>query len=414
MKKEPPKVRSCSSIQKRKRDSSTDTLASLTASQKAHSRPAPASDALQNHVNVPAAVTEPNSQPASESVAANYTDDQLPSLTSNNDCLKSASFPVSADVQLVEEASARALRSFGTQADLRASTSAFLERKKWREKERTWKKWNERLQATVDAYKKELHRLKEECNVNKFLQVARESNQGSTKARLIMDQVLNYKAKKPKWCETTIRQCVILRNLSTKSYEYIRTELPALPSRTTLQKFLGSTTGEIGFSDLVKKRLSTEIECLGTEQARICSLVVDEMRIKQRLEYNKQRDIFLGDVDMGSLNEVLSDSDRSELANSLLCFLLCGLHARFRIPVGYFFTRRCTGALLAETTKHVIKKTEELGFEIVRIVSDNHKTNVAAMEILSRGQPQTRVPHPTDPSRSLFLAFDQSHIIKNV
>ncbi|KAH6919542.1 hypothetical protein HPB50_029458 [Hyalomma asiaticum] len=103
-----------------------------------------------------------------------------------------------------------------------------------------------------------------------------------------MDQVLNYKAKKPKWCETTIRQCVILRNLSTKSYEYIRTELLALPSRTTLQKFLGSTTGEIGFSDLVKKRLSTEIECLGTEQARICSLVLDEMRMKQRLEYNKE------------------------------------------------------------------------------------------------------------------------------
>lgn len=36
------------------------------------------------------------------------------------------------------------------------------------------------------------------------------------------------------------------------------------------------------------------------------------------------------------------------------------------------------------------------------------------MEILSPGQPQTCVPHPTDPSRSLFLAFDQSHIIKNV
>lgn len=68
-----------------------------------------------------------------------------------------------------------------------------------------------------------------------------------------------------------------------------------------LQKFLGSTTGEIGFSDLVKKRLSTEIGCLGTEQARICSLVVDEMRIKQRLEYNRQRDIFLGDIDMGLL-----------------------------------------------------------------------------------------------------------------
>lgn len=91
-----------------------------------------------------------------------------------------------------------ALRSFGTQASLRTSTSAFLEQKKWRKKERTWKKQNERLQATVDAYKKELQCLKEECNGNKFLQVARESNQSSTEARIIMDQVLNYKAKKKK------------------------------------------------------------------------------------------------------------------------------------------------------------------------------------------------------------------------
>uniref|UniRef100_A0A6G5AEG9 Putative transposase protein n=1 Tax=Rhipicephalus microplus TaxID=6941 RepID=A0A6G5AEG9_RHIMP len=36
------------------------------------------------------------------------------------------------------------------------------------------------------------------------------------------------------------------------------------------------------------------------------------------------------------------------------------------------------------------------------------------MEILSQGQLRTPIPHPTDASRQLFLAFDQSHIIKNV
>ncbi|KAH8034656.1 hypothetical protein HPB51_000136 [Rhipicephalus microplus] len=203
-----------------------------------------------------------------------------------------------------------------------------------------------------------------------------------------MDEVLNYKLKKPKWCETTIRHCVILRSLSTKSYEYIWTELLAFPCRTTLQRYMGTTAREVGFSELVKQRLNTEIKCLGTEQAKICSLIIDELRIKQRLEYHKQRDAFLEDIDMGALNQVLSDSERSELANSLLCFLICGLHGRFLIPVG-FVARSCTGKLLAQTTKHVIKKTKEMGFEIVRVLTDNHKINVAAMEILSSGQPNT-------------------------
>lgn len=85
------------------------------------------------------------------------------------------------------------------------------------------------------------------------------------------------------------------------------------------------------------------------------------MWIKQSLEYHKQRDMFLGDVDVSKdLDHLLSTSDKSELANSLLCFLLCGLHTKFKIPVRYFFTKGCTGELLAENIRHVIKITEEL------------------------------------------------------
>ncbi|KAH6942939.1 hypothetical protein HPB50_012246 [Hyalomma asiaticum] len=231
-----------------------------------------------------------------------------------------------------------------------------------------------------------------------------------------MDQINNYTKKTATWNETTGRYCIVLRNLSTKAYEYIRSEgLLRLPCRNTLHKYIGTSTGEVGFSPLVRLRLQTEFESLPADQSKVCSLIVDEIHIKQKLEYKKQRDAFIGDVNMSRDLQQLVPGDRSDqLANSLLCFLLCGLASRFKIPVGYFFTKSCTGPDLAAAITYVVKKTEELGFEVVRLVTDNHKTNVSAMELLCKGQPKTSAPHPADPSRHLFLAFDQCHIIKNV
>lgn len=51
---------------------------------------------------------------------------------------------------------------------------------------------------------------------------------------------------------------------------------------------------------------------------------------------------------------------------------------------------------------------------MVRIVTDNHKINVLAMQLLCNGHLTHCIQHPEDPSRKLFLAFDQCHLIKNV
>ncbi|KAG0445281.1 hypothetical protein HPB47_017388 [Ixodes persulcatus] len=198
-------------------------------------------------------------------------------------------------------------------------------------------------------------------------------------ARLILDQVLNFNKKRPTWSETTVRHCVILRNLSTKTYEYIRQEeLLKLPCRNTLQKYVGNPAGEVGFSSLVCSRLRTEVESLKTPQSRVCSLVVDEMHIRQRLDYNKQQDAFIGDVNLSVELGHLVPSYENSLANALLCFLLCGLSVGFKIPIGYFFTKGCTGDQLAAVILHIIQKVEGLGLEVVRLVSDNHKSNVAS------------------------------------
>ncbi|KAH9384134.1 hypothetical protein HPB48_026127 [Haemaphysalis longicornis] len=117
------------------------------------------------------------------------------------------------------------------------------------------------------------------------------------------------------------RPCIVIRNLSAKAYEYLRTEnLLRLPCNKTLQKYIGTVSGEVGFSHLVRCRLEVELQGLDTAQSKVCSLIVDEMRIRQKLQY-KQRDAFIGDVDMGpELQHLVPGSNDETLANSVLCF----------------------------------------------------------------------------------------------
>ncbi|KAL1482467.1 hypothetical protein MTO96_033775 [Rhipicephalus appendiculatus] len=241
----------------------------------------------------------------------------------------------------------------------------FVERERWRRKERALRVENEDLRRTVDSYKEELRKLKEECYVSAFLEVVDDAEEGTAKAVLLLDQEVHpVKSASASWCAP---------------------------------------------------RLEAELETLDTPQSKVCSLVVDEMRIKQKLIYNKQRDAFVGDVDLGpELEHLAPASDGENLANSLLCFLLCGLHSRYKIPVGYLFTKGCTGEQLAEVIRHVVIKTASIGFDIVRVVTDNHKINVNAMDILSGGEAKIQAPHPADPSKDIFFAFDQSHVIKNI
>lgn len=87
------------------------------------------------------------------------------------------------------------MRSFGTQTNKLSASAAYLQRNQWREKEKSVKAQNERLRLFVDSYKKKLEQLKQECRIGKFLQISENSELSSIKAKLILDQVMNYKVK---------------------------------------------------------------------------------------------------------------------------------------------------------------------------------------------------------------------------
>ncbi|KAG0432854.1 hypothetical protein HPB47_020456 [Ixodes persulcatus] len=165
----------------------------------------------------------------------------------------------------------------GTQVDVRSAVSV-VERQKWRRRERNLKAQVDRLKQTVDKYKEELKNLKEDCHLSAFGKVIESANEKHLGASFLLDQVVNFSKIRPTWSEITVRHSILLRSLSARAYEHIRSEgILKLPSRSTLQRFLGVTSGEVGFTSLVQERLKTEVANLKTEQAKMCSLVVDEM-----------------------------------------------------------------------------------------------------------------------------------------
>ncbi|KAH9372161.1 hypothetical protein HPB48_009706 [Haemaphysalis longicornis] len=253
-----------------------------------------------------------------------------------------------------------AKRSLKTQTPFKLYPSTyFVHCKRWRERERALKTKNERLRRTVDSYKEELLKLKEAAHVSAFLEATSDAEKGNAKALLIVDLVKNYQKKKPQWSKTTLRHSTILRNLSTKAHEYLRSEdLLKLPCNKTIQKYMGAVSGEVGFTQLVGCCLETEMQALGMPQSKPPWTIQNT----------------------------------------------CGV----------FFTKGCTGEQLAEVTRHVIQITSEIGFDVVRLVTDNRKVNVTAMEVLWDGALHISAPHPADATKNIFLAFDQSHIIKNV
>lgn len=104
-------------------------------------------------------------------------------------------------------------------------------------------------------------------------------------AVFLWDQTVNFRRRKQHGPEDVVRHCVILRHLSTKAYEHARRELLLKPpSRSTLQNYIGTSSAEPAFNALVQARLKAEVEKLDAPQSRTCSLIVDEMRIKPKLQ----------------------------------------------------------------------------------------------------------------------------------
>jgi hypothetical protein len=159
-----------------------------------------------------------------------------------------------------------------------------------------------------------------------------------------------------------------------------------------------------GPNELIKQRLCAEISRLKVPVERLCSLIIDDMSIKEKMQYNRAEDHIYG-LDNCSGAVV---GEKPKVANKMLCYVIHGLSTRYTIPAGYFFHSSLTTDNFHSLTLNVLKLLTECGFIILRLVTDNLNLNVALFKKLSNssGPPKNCIDHPILQQLPLFLSFD--------
>lgn len=276
-----------------------------------------------------------------------------------------------------------------------------------------------RINKNVAKYKQKIKELEKE-NKNLRLKISTsksneiEESIGKTpKADFLKEQLKAFGKKKNRWGDNSIRYAILLHSKSPSAYNFIRdNDILSLPSRSTLKRYVGFTTGN-SVTTLMKQRLFQEAARTKCNAERFGSIIIDEMSIKSRSTYNKFADEIVGDVSMNGLENKIGLEN--VLANRLLCFVFSGLSTRIKLPVAYYFTKSLKGEHLYALTIEVLREVEKAGFVVVRIVTDNHLTNVKLFSLLSNEpSPKPVIAHPLDSERFLFLSFDVCHILKNI
>lgn len=134
----------------------------------------------------------------------------------------------------------------------------------------------------------------------------------------------------------------------------------------------------------------------------LVSLMVDEIHLKSYMDFKGG-------------NMVGAAFNMASCATSACVFMINSLLSPYKEVVHILPVKTLQANDLYIFIKRVILGLENLGFEVLVVVSDNHAVNRKAMSQFSN-PPSLRneYQHPNNQSRPLFYAIDSVHIFKNM
>ena len=175
-------------------------------------------------------------------------------------------------------------------------------------------------------------------------------------SRLFWDEQLKAaSAKDPRqvrWHPVLIKWCLNLKLLSSSAYNAMRTSgFLKLPSERTLRDYVHYFSSKPGFQNEVHQQLLEEakIESLPEDKRFVC-LILDEMKIKEGLVYNKHSGDLIGFTHLGDINNDLMKLERGDerppIANHVLTIMVRGLLFKLEFPYAHFGTEGVTADFL--------------------------------------------------------------------
>ena len=186
-----------------------------------------------------------------------------------------------------------------------------------------------------------------------------------------------------RWHPALIRWCLHLKLISTSAYDSLRsTGVLTLPCERTLRDYTHWMEAGPGFIDKVDQHLMdvAKIQALPEFQKYVC-LVMDEVKVKEDLVYDKNTAEIIGFTNLGYINNQLSELEWTEkglqptLATNMLVFMVRGLFLNLEYPYAQFPCTSLSGEELFPIVWQCIERLEACGFKVIAVTADGASCN---------------------------------------
>ena len=211
-------------------------------------------------------------------------------------------------------------------------------------------------------------------------------------AKLFWDEQLKAASvsdpRQVRWHPVLIKWCLNLKMLSSSSYHALRsTGFIKLPSERTLLDYTHYFTNKVGFQDEVNQQLVEEVRQLSLPDTRkFVALLIDEMKVKEGLVYNKHTGEIVGFTSLGDINDTLlqieQEGEQPQVAKQLLTLMVRGIMFKLNFPYAHFASRGATGDILFPLVWEAIHRLESSEIKVLCVTADGASANRKILECI--------------------------------
>lgn len=269
------------------------------------------------------------------------------------------------------------------------------------------------LKKKVASLKDILRKLEEKCLINSE-NAAILSSIGVHNKEIVKRQILQraghtIRRKYPPELRTF---ALTLNFYSTKAYKYVRkTFSTCLPSLKTLSKWYQCVDGRPGFTKEALNALKIKSDLAHNQL--YCTLVFDEIKIKNKVEYHPASQRNFGYVDFGS--GLVTDCN--DECSEALVFLIVPINGRWKVPIAYFLIHGISGEQKASLVLQALSLCQDVNISVKAITFDGCPANLSMAKKLGCNLDpkhlKTYFKHP-DTNCNVVIFLDPCHMMKLV
>ena len=241
-------------------------------------------------------------------------------------------------------------------------------------------------------------------------------------------------ARQMRWHPLIIRWCLNLKLMSSSSYHAMRTAgFIKLPSERTLRDYSNYFKGKTGYQVEVNHELQRESKVSSLPDCRkYVTVVIDEMKVKENLVYDKHSGEIVGYTALGDINDELDAIEKRcenlqqqpDIAKHVLVIMVRGILFKLDFPLAHFAVSSLTGEQLFPIVWEGVKIIESLGLKVLCITADGASPNQKffkmhrSIQESSKSTSEPSIVYKTENvyaengDRWIFFVSDPPHLMK--